>query len=82
MGTTISTLHRGSAKRCEQQSGTCAFQMGTCVRVYLIQNNIVEVDSTKYRVLAVLASYNNCVKQTYNTCSVHTRVCSTIYGLT
>ena len=48
--------------------------------MYLIQNNVFEVDSTKNH---VLASYNMYVKWAYTTCGVCTLVSVvTSYGLT
>ena len=81
MGTAIPSLYHGSAKKYERQFGTCAFQVRARVRVYLIQNNVFEVDSTKNHIF--IASYNNYVKRASNTCSVGTRVSVlAIYGLT
>ena len=72
VGAAIHSLHHGNAKRRERQFATSrAFQVCAHVRVYLIQNNVFEVDSTKNH---VFTSCNNNVKWTYNTCSVHTRV--------
>ena len=80
MGAAIPSLHCGSAKRGERQFGTRAFQVRGHVHVYLIQENALEVNSTKHH---VLASCNNYVQRAYNTCSVCTRVSVlTIYGLT
>ena len=47
MGTAIPSLYHGSAKKYERQFGTRTFQVRARVRVYLIQNNVFEVDSTK-----------------------------------
>ena len=71
VGAAIHSLHRRSAKRRERQFGTRALQVRARVHVYLIQNNVFEVDFTKNH---VLASYSNNVKLAYNTNSMHTHV--------
>ena len=79
VGAAIPSLRRRSVKRYERQIGTCSLQVCAHVHVYLIQNTVCEVDSTKNH---VLGSYNNYVNRAYKICSVRTCMSVlTMYGL-